>query len=373
MRLHHAAGCRRDAEIAVFGVSAQAGVEILVAMMADGELVLGTILGPRLDARLSFHFRLAPLDFLAAFRLAFFLALAIDASLILPDWITMAEAMEEPKPQAIRIFVDADACPVKAEVYRVAERYGLKVFVVANSFMNVPRSDMIERVIVKEGPDVADDWIVERAGLSDIVITADIPLAGRCVKKGATAIGPTGKPFNDDSIGMALATRDLLTDSAQRRRQHARSAAADASGYLAISIGARSGSSEAEKKISGTALTPFIPAKAESRAMVCKVRSSRPWVPAVAGRAEILLRRFGRPAMRLRPAGWVADEFLDLGQHLGLKCAHRFGDIEHVAPGGERVQSDAEITEDILGPADRCRRRRSRSSGRIFRRPRAAP
>jgi hypothetical protein len=100
---------------------------------------------------------------------------------------------------------------VKNEVYRVAERYGLKVYVVANSFMNVPRSDMIERVIVSEGPDVADDWIVERAGASDIVVTADIPLAGRCVKKGATVIGPTGKPFDDDSIGMALATRDLLT------------------------------------------------------------------------------------------------------------------------------------------------------------------
>jgi uncharacterized protein len=121
----------------------------------------------------------------------------------------MAEAMEVP---AIRIFVDADACPVKAEVYRVAERYGLKVFVVANSFMNVPRSDMVERVIVNEGPDIADDWIVERAGAADIVITADIPLAGRCVRKGATVIGPTGKPFTDDSIGMALATRDLLTD-----------------------------------------------------------------------------------------------------------------------------------------------------------------
>jgi uncharacterized protein YaiI (UPF0178 family) len=138
--------------------------------------------------------------------------LAIDASLILFDWITTAQIMEEPEKPAIRIFVDADACPVKAEVYRVAERYGLKVFVVANSSMNVPRSDMIERVIVNEGPDVADDWIAERAGSSDIVITADIPLAGRCVKKGATVIGPTGKPFTDDSIGMALATRDLLTD-----------------------------------------------------------------------------------------------------------------------------------------------------------------
>jgi uncharacterized protein len=125
----------------------------------------------------------------------------------------MAEAMEEPKPPAaIRIFVDADACPVKSEVYRVAERYGLKVFIVANSFMNVPRSDMIERVIVSEGPDVADNWIVERVTENDIVITADIPLAGRCVRKGATVIGPTGKPFTDDSIGMALATRDLLTD-----------------------------------------------------------------------------------------------------------------------------------------------------------------
>jgi uncharacterized protein YaiI (UPF0178 family) len=116
------------------------------------------------------------------------------------------------QPAAIRIFVDADACPVKAEVYRVAERYGLKVFVVANSYMNVPRSDMIERVIVNDGPDAADHWIAERAGPSDIVITADIPLAGRCVRKGATVIGPTGKPFTDDSIGMALATRDLLTD-----------------------------------------------------------------------------------------------------------------------------------------------------------------
>jgi uncharacterized protein len=128
------------------------------------------------------------------------------------DWTTAAQIMEEPEKAAIRIFVDADACPVKPEIYRVAERYGLKVFVVANAFMNVPRSGLIERVIVKEGPDVADDWIVERAGTTDIVVTADIPLAGRCVKKGATVIGPTGKPFDDNSIGMALATRDLLTD-----------------------------------------------------------------------------------------------------------------------------------------------------------------
>jgi len=121
--------------------------------------------------------------------------------------------MEDPKqPTAIRIFVDADACPVKPEVYRVAERYGLKVYVVANAFMAVPRSELIERVIVPEGPDIVDDWIAERAGANDIVITADIPLAGRCVRNRATVIGPTGKPFTDDSIGMALATRDLLTD-----------------------------------------------------------------------------------------------------------------------------------------------------------------
>jgi uncharacterized protein YaiI (UPF0178 family) len=124
----------------------------------------------------------------------------------------MAENLEALETPAIRIFVDADACPVKNEIYRVAERYGLKVFIVANSFMNVPRSDMIERVIVSEGPDVADGWIAERAGPSDIVITADIPLAGRCVRNGATVISPTGKPFDDNSIGMALATRDLMTD-----------------------------------------------------------------------------------------------------------------------------------------------------------------
>lgn len=124
----------------------------------------------------------------------------------------MTDDLKAPETPAISIFVDADACPVKNEVYKVAERYGLKVFIVANSFMNVPRSDMIERVIVPDGPDIADNWIAERAGGSDIVITADIPLAGRCVRNGAVVISPTGKPFDDNSIGMALATRDLMTD-----------------------------------------------------------------------------------------------------------------------------------------------------------------
>src|SRR5690606_3198457 len=82
------------------------------------------------------------------------------------------------------VYVDADACPVKDEVYRVAARHGLKTFVVANAYMNVPRDPAIERVVVPEGPDVADDWIAERAGPGDVVVTADIPLADRCVKAG---------------------------------------------------------------------------------------------------------------------------------------------------------------------------------------------
>jgi uncharacterized protein len=139
--------------------------------------------------------------------------LAIDPSRFFREWIAVADGQEEAQAETgIRIFVDADACPVKAEVYRVAERYGLKVFIVANAFMQAPRSDMIERVVVSEGPDVADNWIVERAGGSDIVITADIPLAARSVRKGATVLSPTGKLFDDNAIGMAVATRDLLTD-----------------------------------------------------------------------------------------------------------------------------------------------------------------
>lgn len=112
----------------------------------------------------------------------------------------------------IRIFIDADACPVKDEAYKVAARHGLKTFVVSNAFMNVPRDPMIERVIVPAGPDVADDWIAERAGPSDVVVTADVPLADRCVKAGATVLAPNGRPFDQASIGMALATRNLMSD-----------------------------------------------------------------------------------------------------------------------------------------------------------------
>jgi uncharacterized protein YaiI (UPF0178 family) len=120
----------------------------------------------------------------------------------------MTAAPSPSKP--IMIYVDADACPVKNEVYRVAARHGLKVMVVSNSPIAVPRDPMIERVVVAAGMDAADNWIAERATRGDIVITADIPLASRCVKAGAAAIAPTGRAFTEDSIGMTLATRNLM-------------------------------------------------------------------------------------------------------------------------------------------------------------------
>ena len=138
-----------------------------------------------------------------------------------------------PSQKPVAIYIDADACPVKQEVYRVAERHALKgaalkVFVVSNSPIAVPRDlfpggppdakpgttfaggPLIERVVVGGGMDEADNWIAERAGRGDVVITADVPLASRGVKKGATVIAPNGKPFSADSIGMALATRNLM-------------------------------------------------------------------------------------------------------------------------------------------------------------------
>jgi len=108
------------------------------------------------------------------------------------------------------IYLDADACPVKDETYRVAARYGLTVHVVANSILNLPHEPWIVRVVVGSALDAADDWIAERAGPGSIVLTADVPLAARCVKAGATVLAFTGKPFSESSIGMALATRDLM-------------------------------------------------------------------------------------------------------------------------------------------------------------------
>src|SRR6202789_2764706 len=117
----------------------------------------------------------------------------------------------------ITIYIDADACPVKQEIYRVAERHAgkgvaLKVFVVSNSPIAVPRDDMIQRVVVGAGMDEADNWIAARVRRGDIVITADVPLASRAVKAGAEVIAPNGKPFTEQSIGMTLAVRNLMTD-----------------------------------------------------------------------------------------------------------------------------------------------------------------
>ena len=109
----------------------------------------------------------------------------------------------------LEIYVDGDACPVKDEVIRVAERHDIKVYIVSNAWMRLPKHPLVEMVGVDAGPDVADDWIAERVGPGDIAITADIPLAKRCLDQEAEVLGSTGKPFTEESIGMALAMRDL--------------------------------------------------------------------------------------------------------------------------------------------------------------------
>jgi uncharacterized protein YaiI (UPF0178 family) len=111
-----------------------------------------------------------------------------------------------------RIYVDADACPVKAEVCRVAERYDLEVILVAHSRMRVPGGKKTVLRVVEEGFDAADDWIVDHVENLDIVVCGDIPLAARCLEKGARVIGPTGKPFTEDNIGEAVASRALLSE-----------------------------------------------------------------------------------------------------------------------------------------------------------------
>lgn len=109
------------------------------------------------------------------------------------------------------LYVDADACPVKDEAIRVGERHGVKIIFVSNSWMRLPEGELIERVVVPEGPDEADNWIAERAATGDVVITADVPLAARCVNSGAQVLSPNGKPFREDAMGMRLAIRDLNT------------------------------------------------------------------------------------------------------------------------------------------------------------------
>lgn len=115
-------------------------------------------------------------------------------------------------PPTIFVFIDADACPVKDEVYKVAGRHGVRTNVVSNSFMQLPRDPLVERVVVGAGLDIADDYIAERARRGVIVITADIPLAARCIKAGADVITPGGRAHTEQSIGMALATRNLMDD-----------------------------------------------------------------------------------------------------------------------------------------------------------------
>lgn len=109
----------------------------------------------------------------------------------------------------MKIYIDADACPVKDEAVKVAERHQIAIVFVSNAWMRLPESPLVERTIVADGPDAADDWIAGHITPDDIVVTQDIPLAGRCLKQGAKAIGNTGKPFTDASIGMALAMREL--------------------------------------------------------------------------------------------------------------------------------------------------------------------
>lgn len=109
------------------------------------------------------------------------------------------------------IYLDADACPVKEEALRVAERHNFALFVVSNAWMRLPQSPLINRIVVPEGPDVADDWIVEHAEAGDVVVTADIPLAARALERGAKVVNHNGKPFTEEAIGMALAMRDLMS------------------------------------------------------------------------------------------------------------------------------------------------------------------
>jgi len=112
----------------------------------------------------------------------------------------------------VRILVDADACPVKDEIYKVAWRRGVPVSVVSNQRIRVPEHELIERVLVSDRFDAADDWIAEHAGARTVVVTGDILLADRCLKAGATVIGPNGKPFTSASIGGAIATRAIMAD-----------------------------------------------------------------------------------------------------------------------------------------------------------------
>ena len=128
-----------------------------------------------------------------------------------PDSIRPHGPRRSRRTGLLHIFIDADACPVKQEVYRVADRYKLNVTLVTGSWMRIPDGGKITLKVVEQGMDAADDWIVEHLEANDIVVTADIPLAARCIERGAYVLGPTGKALTEDNIGPALATRDLLS------------------------------------------------------------------------------------------------------------------------------------------------------------------
>jgi uncharacterized protein YaiI (UPF0178 family) len=135
----------------------------------------------------------------------------ITASAIRKKPIWCFHILAEKGPCLLDIFIDGDGCPVKQEVYRVAKRYGLKVTLVSNSPMRTPHGEWLETVVVDGQFDAADDWIVEHVSENDIVISGDIPLASRCLEKGAQVLAPTGRVFTRDSIGEALARRELLS------------------------------------------------------------------------------------------------------------------------------------------------------------------
>lgn len=140
---------------------------------------------------------------------------------------------ESPLPTTL--YIDADACPVKDEAVRVGERHGLEIIFVSNAYMRLPEGPLIKRVVVPEGPDAADDWIAERATKGGIVVTADIPLAARCLKAGARVIGPTGKPFTEANIGQALSMRDFsrhLRGTGESKGTNASFTRADRSRFL---------------------------------------------------------------------------------------------------------------------------------------------
>ncbi len=137
----------------------------------------------------------------------------------------------------MNVFVDADACPVKAEILKVAERHGVAVTMVANFGLRPSRDPMVRHIMVGQGADVADDWIVEHCAAGDVVVTSDIPLAGRALAKGATVLGPTGRRFDEASIGMALAMRELnqhLRETGESAGHNAEFTARDRARFLQV-------------------------------------------------------------------------------------------------------------------------------------------